>query len=133
MLKATTCDGLRPLALSADATSGVASIDFRRDCLSSALVHATISSTFERSDGSLTSTTCMLRITLLDSAGGVCASDCAGAPCARTKAGVPRETAAIMTDAVKMRMVIPFQFAKQTKKAPIHEIWLASDFHVAIQ
>jgi hypothetical protein len=38
-----------------------------------------------------------------------------------------------MTDTVKMRMVIPFQFEKQTKKAPIHEIWLASDSHVAIQ
>jgi hypothetical protein len=35
-----------------------------------------------------------------------------------------------MTDAVKMRMVIPFQFEKQTKKVPIHEIWLASDSYV---
>src|SRR6266404_2921124 len=130
MLKATTCDELRPLALSTDATSGAASIDFRRDCLSSSLVRATNSSTFERSDGSssLMSTTCMLRMTALD-CGGVCASDCAGAPCACTKDGVPRESAATMTDAVKMRMIIPFQFAKQTKKAPIHEIWLASDFH----
>jgi hypothetical protein len=40
-------------------------------------------------------------------AGGVCTSGCEAAPCACTKAGVPRETAAIMTDAVKMRMVIP--------------------------
>jgi hypothetical protein len=40
--------------------------------------------------------------------------------------------AAIMTDAVKMRMVIPFQFEK-TEKAPTHEIWLASASHVAIQ
>ncbi len=31
MLIATTCDELRPLALSADAASGVASIDFRSD------------------------------------------------------------------------------------------------------
>jgi hypothetical protein len=31
------------------------------------------------------------------------------------KAGVPRETAAIITDAAKMRIVIPFQFRK-TKK-----------------
>jgi hypothetical protein len=37
-----------------------------------------------------------------------------------------------MTDAAKMRIVIPFQFEKD-KKTPIHEIWLASDFHVAIQ
>jgi len=35
------------------------------------------------------------------------------------EAGVPRETAAIMTDAVKMRIVIPFQFEKD-KKTPIH-------------
>jgi hypothetical protein len=50
-----------------------------------------------------------------------------------------------MTDAVKMRIVIPFQFEKgkktpihpfqfeKGKKTPIHEIWLASDFLVAIQ
>ncbi len=31
MLIATTCDELKPLALSADAASGVASIDFRSD------------------------------------------------------------------------------------------------------
>jgi hypothetical protein len=36
-----------------------------------------------------------------------------------------------MTDAAKMRMVIPFQFEKLNKTIP--EIWLASDFHVAIQ
>jgi hypothetical protein len=59
----------------------------------------------------LTSTTCMLRMTVLDWAGGFCVSDCEGAaPCACTKAGVPRESAAIMTDAVEMRMVTPFQF-----------------------
>jgi hypothetical protein len=34
------------------------------------------------------------------------------------KAGVPRERAATMTDAVKMRMVIPFQFEKPTKFLP---------------
>src|SRR5258708_5375375 len=68
MLKATTCDELSPLALSADATSGVASIDFRSDCISSSLVCATMSSTFERTSGfrSLTSTTCMLSMTVLD-------------------------------------------------------------------
>jgi hypothetical protein len=32
-----------------------------------------------------------------------------------------------------MRMVVPSQFEKQTMKASIHEIWLASDFDVAIQ
>src|SRR5258706_11724522 len=37
MLIATTCDELRPLALSADAASGVASIAFRSDCISSSL------------------------------------------------------------------------------------------------
>src|ERR1700680_4962464 len=135
MLIATTCAELRPLALSADAASGVASIDFRSDCISSSLVCATMSSTFERTAGvsSLTSTTCILCMIVLDGAGGVCASDCAGVPCACTKAGVPRERAAIMTDAVKMRMVFPFQFEKQTKKVPIHEIWLASDSYVAVQ
>src|SRR5258708_38404957 len=68
ILKATTCDELRPLALSADATSGVASRDFRRDCLSSSLARETNSSTFERSDGcrALTPTTRMLRISALD-------------------------------------------------------------------
>jgi hypothetical protein len=48
MLIATTCNELRPLALSADAASGVASIDSRSDCKSSSLVCATTSSTFER-------------------------------------------------------------------------------------
>jgi hypothetical protein len=39
-----------------------------------------------------------------------------------------------MTDAVKIRIVIPFQFEKLGKLlSTIHEIWLASDFHVAIQ
>jgi hypothetical protein len=47
MLIATTRDELRPLALSADAASGVASIEFRSDC-TSLLVCATTSSTFER-------------------------------------------------------------------------------------
>jgi hypothetical protein len=71
-------------------------------------------------------------MTVLDWAGGFCASDCEGAaPCACTKAGVPRESAAIMTDAVKMRMVTPFQFKKL--KTPIREIWLRSDSHVVIQ
>jgi hypothetical protein len=37
-----------------------------------------------------------------------------------------------MTDAVMMRMVIPSSLKKQTKKALIHEIWLASDSDVAI-
>jgi hypothetical protein len=37
-----------------------------------------------------------------------------------------------MTDAVKMRMVVPFQLGK-TKKTPMRQIWLASDFHVAVQ
>src|SRR5258706_5244256 len=117
MLIATTCNELRPLALSADAADGVASIDFRSDCISSSLVCATTSSTFERTAGcsSLRSTTCMLRMTVLDRAGGFCASDCEGAPCACTKAGVPMETAAIMTDAVKTRMVIPFQLEKLEK------------------
>ena len=47
MLIATTRDELRPLALSADAASGVASIEFRSDC-TSLLACATTSSTFER-------------------------------------------------------------------------------------
>src|ERR1700722_2292166 len=112
MLIATTCDKLRPLSISADAVPGVASIDFRSDCKSFSLACATTSSTFERTAGvrSLTSTTCTLRMTALDRAGGgdVCASGCEGAPCACTKAGAPRDTtAAIMTDAVEIRMVIP--------------------------
>jgi hypothetical protein len=37
-----------------------------------------------------------------------------------------------MADAVKMRMVVPFRFARPAKN-PIREIWLASDSHVAIQ
>src|SRR5258707_3452300 len=48
---ATTCNELRPLALSADAASGVASIVLRSDCKSSSLVCATTSSTFERTAG----------------------------------------------------------------------------------
>src|SRR5260221_8277497 len=65
------------LALRADAASGVASIDFRSDCISSSLVCAMISSTFARNAGfrSLTSTTCMLRMTGLDCCvRGVCPS-----------------------------------------------------------
>jgi hypothetical protein len=46
-----------------------------------------------------------------------------------------------MTDAVKMRMAIPSQFAQFEKQVAqfekqensIREIWLASDCHVAIQ
>jgi hypothetical protein len=37
-----------------------------------------------------------------------------------------------MTDAVEMRIAIPFQFGK-TKKTRIDEIWFASDPPVAIQ
>ena len=48
MLTATTCEELKPLALSADAVSGVASMDFRSNCNSSSLVCATTSSTFAR-------------------------------------------------------------------------------------
>jgi hypothetical protein len=68
MLMATTCDDLRPLALSADAASGVASIGFRSDCISSSLVCATRSSTFARNAGfkSLTSTICTLCMRWLD-------------------------------------------------------------------
>src|SRR5258707_2333138 len=85
--------------------------------MSSSRVLATSSSTFERTAGcrSLTSTTWMLRMTVLDCGG--CASDCegapcdcGGAPCACTKAGVPRERAAMMTDVVTTRMLTPFQF-----------------------
>jgi hypothetical protein len=36
-----------------------------------------------------------------------------------------------MTDAVKMRMGIPFQLKNQ--ETPIYEIWWPSDSHVAIQ
>src|SRR4029077_16421992 len=92
MLIATTWAELRPLALSADAAAGVASMDFRSDCISSSLVCATISSTLARTAGCncLMSTTCMVRMTVLDWAGGVCASGCEGAPCACTKAGVPK-------------------------------------------
>jgi hypothetical protein len=68
---------------------------------------------------------------VLDSAGGV-VSDCEGAPCASTNAGVPRrQTVATAADAIKMRMVIPFCVEKP--KIDIHEIWLVSDSHVAIQ
>jgi hypothetical protein len=56
------------------------------------------------------SITWMLRMTVLDSVDGVSAPDCDGAPCAWMKAGVPRKRAAMMTDAVRMRMVKPFQF-----------------------
>jgi hypothetical protein len=68
MLIATTCAELRPLALSADAAAGVASMDFRSDCISSSLVCATISSTLARTAGCncLMSTTCMLLMTALD-------------------------------------------------------------------
>src|SRR6266404_3349912 len=65
---ATTCDELRPLALSADAASGDESISSRSDCISFLLVRLTRSSIFERASGfrSLTSTTCMLCMTVLD-------------------------------------------------------------------
>src|SRR5258708_2905808 len=141
MLIATTCDELRPLALSADAAAGVASIDFRSDCISSLVVCAMMLSIFERTAGcrSLMSTTSMLCMPVLDSAGGV-VSDCGGAPCACTKAGVPRrQTVATMTDAVKMRMVIPFcaekprNSAMKSQKIDTHEIWQVSDSHVAIR
>src|SRR3984957_10378527 len=68
MLIATTCDELRPLALSADVAAGVASIDCRSDCKSSLVVCAMMPSTFERAAGfrSLTSTTWMLRMAVLD-------------------------------------------------------------------
>jgi hypothetical protein len=36
-----------------------------------------------------------------------------------------------MRDAVKMRMVIPSSL--KNNQTPIDEIWLASDFHVAVQ
>src|SRR6267378_6316813 len=77
MLMATTCDELKPFALSAVAASGVAPMDFRSDCKSS-LVCATTSSTFARTAGCncLMSTTCMLRMTVLDSGGGSCALGC---------------------------------------------------------
>src|SRR3979409_1768443 len=87
MLIATTCDELRPLALSADAASGNASMDFRSDCNFSSLVCET--------------------------------------------AAVSRERAAIMTDVVKLCMVIPS--VRQAAKSPIHEIWLGSDSDVANQ
>src|ERR1700684_2465890 len=122
MLMATTCDELRPWALSADAASGVASMDFRSDCMSSWLVRATTSSTFERISGfrSLTLTICTLCISLLGWAAGVCACDCGGVPCvcASTKAGAPRTRVAAMADAVKIRMVIPFRFENQEKLYP---------------
>src|SRR4051812_38788504 len=48
----------------------------------------------------------MLRMTVLGC--GACASDCEGLSCACAKAGAPRERAAMMTDAVTMRMLTPF-------------------------
>src|SRR5258708_27847691 len=65
---ATTCDELRPLALSADAASGDESISSRSDCISFLLVCLTISSTLALTAGCnfLMSTTCMLSLTVLD-------------------------------------------------------------------
>jgi hypothetical protein len=134
MLIATTCDELRPLALSAAAASGVASIDLRSDCMSSSLVCLTTSSTFERNAGfrSLMSTTCMFQVLDVDDlyapydrAGLIRRCLCLGlrgCSLCLHESRRPKKRAAIMTDAVKMRMVIPFQFEKQTKKRPIRNL-----------
>jgi hypothetical protein len=67
-------------------------------------------------------TTCMLRmiVDLSDGAcsDGACACALGCAPCACTRAGVPRQSAAIMTDAVEMRMVIPFFGLKAKNSYP---------------
>jgi hypothetical protein len=117
----------------ADAVAGVASMDFRSDCISSSLL---------RDDFIDLSAHRRMQLLNVDDlyapydraglSGRFLCVGCGDAPCACTKAGVPRESAAIMTDAVKMRMAIPFQLGK-TKETPIHEIWLGSDSHVAIQ
>jgi hypothetical protein len=134
MLMATTCDELKPFALSADAASGVASMDFRSDCKSSSLVCATASSTFARTAGCncLMSTTWMLRMTVLDSAGGSCALGCGDAPCALHESGRPKGECCNNDGCSNDAHGHSFsQFGNL--KNTIHELWLASDSLVAIR
>src|SRR5712672_3234184 len=133
MLKATTSDELSPLALSADATSGVSSIDFRKLHIFLACV---------RDD--VIDLRAHLRFQVLDVddlyalydraglSGRFLCLGLRGCSLCLHKSRRPEGDGCNNGGCRKEAHAFSFPVSK-LRKTPIHEIWLASDFHVAIQ